>query len=272
MQTEVVPTPPPYSERFVRESFSAIALGWALTPLFILASLITLITWHPLIAISRRVLPNRWHDLFIALGNRVLQYCFYLTGGSVVFRGLENIPKGLVFVVVSNHQSLFDIPILIWLLRGRNAKFIAKKSLGRGIPSASYVLRTNGHALIDRGNALQATTEIRALAQRIAATGGAAVIFPEGTRARDGKLKSFKPGGLKTLLAELGAVSVVPVSIDGAWRIMRFKFLPVPFGVSVVCTVHKAIAVGAEEDPLSVSRRCEDTLRVALEKPLGPSR
>jgi 1-acyl-sn-glycerol-3-phosphate acyltransferase len=210
------------------------------------------------------VLPTRWHDLFIALGNRVLQYCFYLTGGSVAFRGLENIPKDRVFVVVSNHQSLFDIPLLIWLLRGRNAKFIAKKSLGRGIPSASYVLRSNGHALIDRGNALQATTEIRALAQRINATGGAAVLFPEGTRARDGKLKSFKPGGLKTLLAELGAVSVVPVSIDGAWRIMRFKFLPVPFRVPVACTVHKQIRVEAGDDPIAVSQRCEEVLRTAL--------
>ncbi len=245
-----------------KEPAIAIAIGWILTPLFLLTSLLTLLIWHPLIAISRRIFSQNTHDAFIALGNRLLLVCFRLTGGNIDFSGSEHLPKTGPLIIVSNHQSLFDIPLLIWFLRGRHTKFIAKRSLSQGIPSASYVLRTNGHALIDRGDAAQAAEEIKRVAQTVSGLSGTVVIFPEGTRARDGRLKKFKPGGIKLLLTELPGALVVPLSIDGAWRIMRFGFLPVPFGISVFCKIHSPVSDTA--DLQQVVDRCETVIREAL--------
>lgn len=245
------------------EARAIIILGWICTPLYIISSFITLCTWHPLIALSRRISPTAFHEWFIAFGNRILQLCFLLTGGKIKFAGKENIPEEGPAIVVSNHQSLFDIPLLIWLLRGHNTKFIAKKSLAYGIPSASYVLRTNGHALIDRGDPQQAAQEIRAVAEKARLNGGTVVIFPEGTRARDGVLKKFKPGGMKVLTNELPNAPVVPVSISGAWRIMRYGFFPVPFGIEIVCTVHKPIRQ-SDHNEQRIIEECELIISKAL--------
>lgn len=255
-----------YSEKSsaLPEGTLRIALGWLVTPGFLLASFITLCTWHPLIALSRRVSPAAFHEWFIAFGNRVLQYCFYLTGGSITFEGTENLPQRGPLIVVSNHQSLFDIPLLIWLLRGHHAKFIAKRSLGRGIPSASYVLRTNGHALIDRGDATQSGRAIKHVARRARQNEGTVVIFPEGTRARDGSPRQFKPGGLKILLQELPSAPVVPISINGAWRIMRHRFLPVPFGIGVRCTVLPAVPRTENSTEQEIIDQCEQAIRRSL--------
>lgn len=248
------------------ESALAVVFGWLVTPAFLLTSLLTLLIWHPVIAASRRVSSDKTHDWIIAFGNRLLICCFNLTGGNVRFSGANNLPKTGPVIVVSNHQSLFDIPILIWFLRGRHTKFIAKRSLGKGIPSASYVLRTNGHALIDRGDAAQAGEEIRRVAQSTSKIAGTVVIFPEGTRARNGVLKKFKSGGIKLLLSELPNAVIVPVSINGAWRIMQFGFLPVPFGVPVRVEVHSPIAETAEAQ--RVVDLCEDVIRDALQRQL----
>lgn len=223
------------------KSSLALILGWATTPLFIVAALTTLCVWHPLIVAGRYLAPRSIHEQFIALGNRILLFCLQLTGARVSFVGQEHLPIAGPLIIVANHQSLFDIPMLVWSLRRLHAKFIAKSELGRGLPSASYVLRTNGHALIDRGDGAQASAAISAVARNAHATNGTVVIFAEGTRARDGVLKRFKPGGLTLLLREMPDAQIIPISINGAWRIMRHKFLPVPFGVSITCTVHPAI-------------------------------
>jgi len=251
----------------VKESKFAIVLGCVCTPLFLASALLTLCVWHPLIALSRNLsLPERFHDWFIAAGNRILQFSFLLTGGRIKFEGLENLPAHGPVIVVANHQSLFDIPLLIWLLRRYRTKFVAKKALGRGIPSASYVLRTNGHALIDRADAVQSVDTIRRVAQAAQHNSGCVVIFPEGTRARDGNLKKFKTGGLKILLQELPLAKIVPVSINGAWRIMRFGFLPVPFGVQVGCTVHPQLEanvfeIAADNNDKNIAAECERIIR-----------
>lgn len=137
------------------------------------------------------------------------------------------------YIIVSNHQSMFDIPILGWLFFSNFPKYISKRSLARGIPSVSYNLRKGGHVLIDRGDAPAAVAAIRELGQRVAAGRCSAMIFPEGTRARHGELGAFKPAGLMALLEEAPAAPLVPVAIDESWRLLKHNFLPVPWGVRV---------------------------------------
>ena len=137
------------------------------------------------------------------------------------------------FIFVSNHQSMYDIPFLVWMLRQHHPKFIAKKELGKGLPSISYALRHMGSVLINRKDPEGAVTKIKEFAKSCLDRSFSACIFPEGTRARDGKMKRFKVSGLKVLLKEMPNTRVVPVAINGSWELLRYHFKPVPFGVTV---------------------------------------
>jgi len=153
-------------------------------------------------------------------------------------------------IVVSNHQSFYDIPLLLWGLRERFPRFVAKVALGRGLPSVSSVLRLDGSALVDRGDPHQAIAAIKGLGKRVQSNGWTACIFPEGTRSKDGILRRFKPAGLVALLAEAPTAPVIPVTIEGSWELMRYRFLPVPFGVRVTMRIHPALARTGDDKAL----------------------
>jgi len=125
------------------------------------------------------------------------------------------------YVVISNHQSLYDIVLIGGLLFTNLPKYVAKSELGRWIPSVSLNLKQGGHALIDRGDSSQALDEIRGLGERAQARGRSAVIFPEGTRSKDGSLQPFKRAGARALLAAADQLAVVPVAIQGSWRLNK---------------------------------------------------
>ncbi len=99
-------------------------------------------------------------------------------------------PRPIIFI--ANHQSLYDIPVLIWFLRKYHAKFISKIELTKGVPSVSYNLRHGGAANIDRKDPRQSITEIMKLGTRMKEKNWSAVIFPEGTRSKDGSVKTFQ--------------------------------------------------------------------------------
>ena len=70
-----------------------------------------------------------------------------------------------------------------------------------------------------------------------------AVIFPEGTRSRDGKIKPFQKAGLFTLLKHMPDALVVPVSIGNSWRFAEHKYFPMPLGVPLKIKVHPALEI-----------------------------
>ena len=239
-----------------------VVLGWICTPVFLLLLVLTLIVWQPLIAFSKPINPGL-HKKIIDLGNFVLVSLLRVVGGSLAVSWPADAPARGPVIIVSNHQSFFDIPIFIWIFRRYYAKFVAKESLGSWLPSISFVLRTGGSALINRRNAKQAVREISRLGRLISEHGYAACIFPEGTRARDGKLKPFRPLGLKTLLESAPGAPVLPVAIDGSWELMRHGLLPVPFGVTVRVRILPPIArTGLSDD--TILARCEELLKEAL--------
>lgn len=125
------------------------------------------------------------------------------------------------YVVISNHQSMFDIALIGDVLFSNLPKYVAKAELGRWIPSISLNLKRGGHALIERDNAKQALDEIASFGKRVQSRNRSAVIFPEGTRSADGVLKPFKRAGARALLAAADRLPVIPVAVEGSWRLNK---------------------------------------------------
>jgi len=134
-----------------------------------------------------------------------------------------NLPRS--FLLVSNHQSLADIPVLAYSLPERPVRFVAKKELARGIPAFSFGLRKGEHALIDRhGDFKAAQAELIRLARLAEERGICPVVFPEGTRSRSGHVGAFHSAAVRTILTH-AALPVVSVAVGGGFEISHFRDL-----------------------------------------------
>lgn len=123
------------------------------------------------------------------------------------------------FILVSNHQSLADIVSLMASFSHRQVRFVAKRELRNGFPGVSQVLRLQRHALIDRrGNFTETMREIELLGRRSRRHGWCPVIFPEGTRSRDGVVKTFHAGAVRRL-AENTNYPILAVAVDGGHKV-----------------------------------------------------
>jgi len=136
------------------------------------------------------------------------------TGVRVEVEGLERLVPGRTYVFVSNHQSIYDIPILFWSLPYQ-LRIIAKASLG-AFPFLGWHLRRTGHMLVDRTRPDR--TRIFRWASRLTSQGLSLIVFPEGTRSRDGRVNRFKAGSF--LVALQAGLPVVPLSIVGSRHVM----------------------------------------------------
>ena len=94
--------------------------------------------------------------------------------------------------------------------------------MGKGIPSISYNLRKGGSVLIDRKNRSQSIKAIIKLGRQIEENNYSACIFPEGTRSKDGKVKTFKVSGLGTLLKTSPSAAIIPFAINGNYLLQRY--------------------------------------------------
>ncbi len=155
----------------------------------------------------------------------------------------ELIPVGKPLIFVSNHQGTFDIIGFVWYFRKFHPKFVSKIELGKNIPSVSFNLNHGGSVLIDRKDPKQALPVLKKLGEYIEANGRSAVIFPEGTRTRDGKPKVFAPNGVKILCKYAPGAYVVPVTINNSWKIFRYGGFPLGLGNHLKFTVHPAMKV-----------------------------
>ena len=138
-----------------------------------------------------------------------------MNGSFIHVRGIENVPESGGVLFVANHQSNFDIPILVGYIP-RDKGFIAKLELLK-VPVFRRWMKYLGCIFINRSDPRQSLTAINQAAERLKA-GHSLVIFPEGTRSADGTVGPFKAGGLK--LAMKARVPIVPVTINGSKNIM----------------------------------------------------
>ena len=135
------------------------------------------------------------------------------TGVHLDVHGLDRLDPGRTYIFVANHQSIYDIPILFWALPFQ-LRIIAKESLGR-LPFLGWHLRRTGHMLVDRRHPGRA---VFGWASQLMSRGLSLVVFPEGTRSRDGRVAPFK-GGSFYLALEAG-LPVVPLSVIGSRHVM----------------------------------------------------
>ena len=135
---------------------------------------------------------------------------------SLNVKGLENLESDRQYVFMVNHQSNIDIPILVQSLIRYQLRWIAKKEL-LWVPLFGWAMWASKHITVDRSDPLDAVKSLERAKRRIAA-GISIVVFPEGTRSRDGRLLTFKKGGF--LLAVKTRTSIVPVTIVGSARLL----------------------------------------------------
>ena len=167
------------------------------------------------------------------------------------------------YIVVSNHQSMFDICMIHELVWQHTPRFISKKELGKWIPGISFNLRSGGHPLINRSSGAEAVAEINKFSRRLGSENFAAIIFPEGTRARDGVLKKFKPSGFLSLLRNAPNAKVIVVAIDGSWRFQTCNCWPVPRNSAVKIEVVEVLERG-ELPPEEIISKAEGLIDAKL--------
>ena len=193
-----------------------------------------------------------------------LVWAFRISGTHIHVERSPHVRPHTPYLIIANHQSMFDVPIFGALFFTNFPKYVSKKSLAKWIPSISYNLRRGGNALIDRGDPEQAIGAIQELAAQVRDRGVSAVIFPEGTRARHGALGKFRPRGTLALLEAAPDTAVVPVCIDESWRLLRYNLKPVPFGTHVRVWIGDPIRRHKGEDREALLAHCEELIRTAL--------
>lgn len=150
-----------------------------------------------------------------------------LTAGvKVHIKGTENISFGRAYVLMSNHQSHFDVFSLFSRIPLR-IYFLAKKELMR-IPVFGWAMYLMGHVTIDRSDRAEAFKSIDRAAEKVK-SGSNVMVFPEGTRSPTGELLPFKKGGF--ILAIKGGIPILPIGIYGSNKILPKGSLKISPGI-----------------------------------------
>jgi 1-acyl-sn-glycerol-3-phosphate acyltransferase len=208
-------------------------ISWLCTPFYIVVFFAILCVFH-VVQLAASLFGRGAQKWALDIMNICIVWNIrILAGARFSYIGQPTLPSGRSIILVSNHQSMYDIPMMMWACRAREIGFISKRELGKWIPSISLALRTLGSVLIDRKDAKASLRAISEFGETKERAQQVAAIFPEGTRARDGVVKSFRPSGFITLLKAMPSALIQPVAIRGNWRILRYQFLPIPFGTTI---------------------------------------
>ncbi|WP_299223761.1 1-acyl-sn-glycerol-3-phosphate acyltransferase [uncultured Psychroserpens sp.] len=239
-------------------------LAYPLTLLYFVVFGITLLIFHPIQWLCFNFFGYQAHKTSVDILQFSLMRCLNILGTRFTFTNPYKIPTHKPLLIVSNHQSMYDISPIMWYMRKHHVKFVSKKELGKGIPSVSYNLRHGGSVLIDRKNPRQALPAMMRFGEYIENTNRAAVIFPEGTRSKDGSLKPFKTKGLELLFKKVPSAIVVPITVNNSWKMLRYGKFPMGIGNHLKFTVHQPITLSKETSYLELIQNLEHTIGSAL--------
>lgn len=235
-------------------------LAYPLTVLYFIVFGITLLVFHPIQWFCFNVFGYQAHKISVDALQFFLMRCLNVLGTRFSWDNQYDIPKNQPLLIVSNHQSMYDISPIMWYMRKHHVKFVAKKELGKGFPSVSYNLRHGGSVLIDRKNPRQALTAMSAFGVYIENTKRAAVIFPEGTRSKNGIPKPFKTRGLDLLFKNAPSAWVVPITVNNSWKTLRYGKFPMGVGSHIKFKVHQPIKLSEVENHSELIKTIEDTI------------
>lgn len=215
-------------------------------------SVLVAATWNPEVA-GRNVAP-RW--------GRVI--C-WLTPARVCVEGAENADPRKTYVVVCNHQSLYDIFLVYGWLK-LDLKWVMKAEL-RKMPGVGIGCASLGHIFVERGNPEQTRRAVDDALDRVG-NGVGVLFFSEGTRSKDGRLLPFKKGAFRFATSQ--QLPILPVTIDGARDIQRANSMLI-FPGKMRMVIHPAIETEGrwtEEDVPELMERTRSAIASALPEEL----
>lgn len=187
-------------------------LSWKI---FFFCLMIVTMLIYPLFLILKVLLPKKMYYPLVQKVVRMWGRITVLsTGSQVTVTGRENLPEHRNICFISNHQGMFDIPMVLGFI-GIPTGFIAKKELFK-IPALSHWMREMPCVFIDRASARKAIESFQKSAAVIK-DGHPMVIFPEGTRSKSDQMGEFHLGSFK--LPSMAGATIVPIAIKGSWRI-----------------------------------------------------
>jgi 1-acyl-sn-glycerol-3-phosphate acyltransferase len=240
-------------------------LGYILSPIAVLVFLLELCIFQPIQWVSYKWFGYNAHKAVVDFLNLLLTYTVYLLFNTIKFINKQNLPVGRPIIFISNHQSLLDIPPLIYYLRKYHAKFISKIELTKGIPSISFNLKYGGGANIDRNDPRQSLMEMAKLGTRMKENNWSTVIFPEGTRSKTGRVKPFQAGGIAIILKKCPDALLVPIAINNSWLMIQYGLFPLTPFVKMTWEVLEPIEpnTGTVEE---VVKEAENRIKKALDQ------
>lgn len=183
-----------------------------------------------------------------------------MVGVRVEVSGLERLDPNQTYIFTPNHQSLIEVPLFVTYL-GRNPAYLGKKEVFK-YPVFGYGIKLMGVVPVDRSNS-PAAVESAKLATENLKRGKSYVVYPEGTRSKDGRLLPFKKGAF--MMAIDAGVPVVPITVAGATKIMPKAHVKV-FPSTVRITVHEPISTAgySRENVADLVEKVRATVFLAL--------
>ena len=203
---------------------------------------------------------NFYQKITYQLVSKIIIFPIY----KLLFRGIligkDNIPQKDSFILVSNHGSLLDPPLLGHAV-GRNISFMAKSELFK-IPLIGFIIKACGAYPVRRGIADKTT--IKVACEKLS-NNNSIGIFIDGTRQKDGRVNKPKQGA--ALLAYKNQKLLLPVAIINSHRLIRFRFC-IPFFTKIVIKVGQPIKppkVSSKNDLVKVTTYLQESINNMLE-------
>jgi 1-acyl-sn-glycerol-3-phosphate acyltransferase len=211
---------------------------------------------------------DRSGESVIWVARNWVRWILVTCGVKVDVSGLEHLDPARPYVVMANHQSVFDTAGLVATLP-ISFRFVAKRELS-WIPFFGWALAAGGHVIIDRANRERSVRSLERAAARVRG-GITVVIFPEGTRSRTGELAEFKSGGFHLALA--AQVPILPVTVSGSSLITPARSLRIESG-RIHVRYGEAIATAGLtlEDRKELKERVRKAIAAGFDPVLEPGR
>lgn len=167
------------------------------------------------IAVTIHMLLFRNHDVYFAYARSWSRTVLRWSGVKVILHGREHLVPGERYVYASNHASMFDIPVILATVPD-NVRIMYKKELER-VPFFGWSLALSPFVAIDRSRKRQAAAALDDVTTTMR-EGSSVLVFPEGTRSPDGRVREFRRGAFS--LAVKSGRSIVPVAMTGTASIL----------------------------------------------------